>query len=151
MHYRIEYAEGKCCNFANSRKDLIVWLKLLKEETISDIRKRYWERQAEKRNIRASWQDYGITKERYRELQNIVRSDECTKVVLNSAIKADEMAAGHIILSVVKELSYENIEFDEKLGRCPIGRTDFYGVRRLFFHYLDCALKAVNEGVSACT
>lgn len=41
MYYRIEYAEGKCCNFANSRKDLIEWLKLLKEETITDIRKLY--------------------------------------------------------------------------------------------------------------
>lgn len=41
MRYRIEYAEGKCCNFANSRKDLIDWLKLLKNETITDIRKIY--------------------------------------------------------------------------------------------------------------
>lgn len=41
MRYRIEYANGKCCNFANSRKDLIDRLKLLKDETISDIRKIY--------------------------------------------------------------------------------------------------------------
>lgn len=41
MRYRIEYANGKCCNFANSRNDLIEWLKLLKDETISDIRKLY--------------------------------------------------------------------------------------------------------------
>ncbi len=41
MRYRIEYAEGKCCNFANSSKDLIEWLKLLKDETITDIRKLY--------------------------------------------------------------------------------------------------------------
>lgn len=41
MTYRIEYAEGKCCNFANSRKDLIEWLKLLKDETITDIRRVY--------------------------------------------------------------------------------------------------------------
>ena len=41
MRYRIEYAGGKCCNFANSRKDLIDWLKLLKDETITDIRKLY--------------------------------------------------------------------------------------------------------------
>lgn len=41
MEYRIEYAGGKCCNFAHSRKDLIEWLKLLKEETISDIQKLY--------------------------------------------------------------------------------------------------------------
>ena len=27
MRYRIEYADGRCCNFANSRKDLLAWLK----------------------------------------------------------------------------------------------------------------------------
>lgn len=31
----------KCCNFANSRKDLLDWLKLLKDEEITDIRKIY--------------------------------------------------------------------------------------------------------------
>ncbi len=41
MRYRIEYANVKCCSFANSSKDLIDWLKLLKNETISDIRKIY--------------------------------------------------------------------------------------------------------------
>ena len=41
MTYRIEYDNGKCCNFANSSKDLIEWLKLLKGETIIDIRKIY--------------------------------------------------------------------------------------------------------------
>lgn len=41
MRYRIEYADGKCCSFANSSRDLIDWLKLLKDETISDIRKIY--------------------------------------------------------------------------------------------------------------
>ena len=40
MRYRIEYADGKCCNFANSRKDLLNWLKLLKDEKIVDIRKK---------------------------------------------------------------------------------------------------------------
>ncbi|MBS6194271.1 MAG: hypothetical protein KH828_01640 [Clostridiales bacterium] len=41
MRYRIEYANGRCCNFANNSKDLIEWLKLLKDETITDIRKLY--------------------------------------------------------------------------------------------------------------
>ena len=41
MRYRIEYAGGKCCNFANGRKDFIEWLELLKDETITDIRKLY--------------------------------------------------------------------------------------------------------------
>lgn len=41
MEYRIEYLNGKCCNFANSRNDLLDWLKILKDETITDIRKLY--------------------------------------------------------------------------------------------------------------
>lgn len=41
MKYRIDYASGKCSNFANNSKDLIEWLKLLKDETIIDIRKIY--------------------------------------------------------------------------------------------------------------
>lgn len=41
MRYRIEYADGRCCNFANSRKDLLEWLKLLRDEEITDIRKIY--------------------------------------------------------------------------------------------------------------
>ena len=41
MRYRIEYADVRCCNFANSRKDLLDWMKLLKDEKIVDIRKIY--------------------------------------------------------------------------------------------------------------
>ena len=41
MEYKLEYEDGKCCNFANGRIDLLEWLKLLKDETISDIRKLY--------------------------------------------------------------------------------------------------------------
>ena len=41
MRDRIEYADGRCCNFANSRKDLLDWLKALKDEKIVDIRKVY--------------------------------------------------------------------------------------------------------------
>ena len=41
MRYRIEYADGRYCNFANGRAELLKWLKLLKKEEISDIRKVY--------------------------------------------------------------------------------------------------------------
>ena len=39
MRYRIEYADGRCCNFANGRAEQLKWLKLLKKEENSDIRK----------------------------------------------------------------------------------------------------------------
>ena len=38
MRYRIEYAVGKAATFTISSRDLIDWLKLLKDETISDIK-----------------------------------------------------------------------------------------------------------------
>ena len=41
MRYRIEYADGRYCNFANGRAELLKWLKLLKKEEISDIRKAF--------------------------------------------------------------------------------------------------------------
>ena len=41
MEYRIEYAGGKCCNYAHNRADLMDWLKLLKDEAITDIQKIY--------------------------------------------------------------------------------------------------------------
>lgn len=111
-------------------------------DKVQQYNREYWERKAEKaKNIRASWADYGIDKKRCRELQDIARSDEYAEIVLDCALRADRKSAGHIVLSVVEELSYERVEFHERLGRCPLGRSDFYGARRLFFHYLDCALR----------
>lgn len=41
MRYRIVYCSGKCSNYANSKKDLAQWLRILKCETIDDIQKIY--------------------------------------------------------------------------------------------------------------
>lgn len=41
MMYKIEYDNGKCYNYANGRADLLEWLRLLKDEQITDIRKVY--------------------------------------------------------------------------------------------------------------
>lgn len=41
MRYRIEYENGRCCNFAEGHEELLEWLKVLKDETITDIRKVY--------------------------------------------------------------------------------------------------------------
>lgn len=118
-------------------------------DKVQQYNREYWERKAgEIGNIRASWKDYGITKERIDELSEIIRSGEHDAVVRSAARMADEKAAGHIILSVKKNLSYDHLEYHDKLGRCPLGRSNFYGVRRLFFHYLDCALRD-RQGNSA--
>lgn len=41
MEYRIEYAGGRCHNFAHSREDLLEWLQILRDEAITDIKKLY--------------------------------------------------------------------------------------------------------------
>ena len=41
MRYRIEYAGNRHCDFANGNKDLLKFLKLQRDETITDIRKLY--------------------------------------------------------------------------------------------------------------
>ena len=39
MMYKIEYDNGKCCNYANGRSDLLEWLRILRDEKIDDILK----------------------------------------------------------------------------------------------------------------
>ena len=39
MIYKIEYDNGKCCNYANGRDDLLEWLRILHDEKIDDILK----------------------------------------------------------------------------------------------------------------
>lgn len=92
-------------------------------------------------NIRLPWSAYGIGKERRRELMQIAKLDRYADMVLAAALKADRQAAGHIILSATRGIPYDYLEYHDRLGRCTLGRTDFYGARRLFFYYLDVALK----------
>ena len=39
MIYKIEYDNGKCCNYANGLSDLLEWLRILHDEKIDDILK----------------------------------------------------------------------------------------------------------------
>ena len=39
MVYKIEYNNGKFCNYANGRSDLLEWLRILRDEKIDDILK----------------------------------------------------------------------------------------------------------------
>ena len=116
----------------------------MNQDKIREYQKRYWEKKAETGSIRLPWSAYGITEERYHELFEAARSGLYDAEVLSAALKADRAAAGHIILSVVEGVSYEHLEYHDRLGRCTLGRTNFYGARRLFFHYLDCALREMQ-------
>ncbi len=123
-----------------------------------------------------SWDDYGISTFRYRELKNFcLQYDEKKSKIrygLNAVVKdgmprgnvtgspteraalenaenekdcrmIEEAAAAanpeiwkYILKSVTSDLPYEWIEYDEEQGRIPVGKTDFYGYRRLFFKNL---------------
>lgn len=111
----------------------------LEETGNAYVRKR--RRRSDARNIRLPWSAYGIDKERMLELIQIAKLDKYADLVLAAAIKTDRLAAGHIVLSVTRSIPYDFLEYHDKLGRCSLCRTDFYGARRLFFHYLDIALK----------
>lgn len=90
-----------------------------------------------------SWNDYGIGKKRYAELQEVVKSGEHEEAVRSAAYSADKKIAEYILKSVKENKSYDKLEFDSRLGRICAGRSDFYSIRRLFFHYLDVSLKQV--------
>ena len=56
MEYRIEYADGKCCNWANGRKDLLEWLAILKDEVITNIEKVY--KNGKKESVLKKYESY---------------------------------------------------------------------------------------------
>lgn len=91
---------------------------------------------------RVPWEGYGLGDKAYRKkLSMICQSKEYEGIVKDLAYKICPDIAGHLAKSVMKNRSYDKIEFDLELGRICVGKTDFYGYRRLFYHNLDVALK----------
>lgn len=124
-----------------------------------------------------TWDDYGISANRYKELKafclqysekkykinrgigsvtsdgmpkggtrkdklesmairNVIYEQDC-KMIEQAAIAASGEIYPYILRSVTQDLSYQFIEYDDNLGRIPVGPNEFYGYRRLFYHYLD--------------
>ena len=63
--------------------------------------------------------------------------EDC-RMIEEAARESSEELAPYLLKSVTDDLSYEYLEFDDTLGRIPVGKTDFYGYRRKFY---DCLLK----------
>lgn len=85
----------------------------------------------------------GMPKSNYKEnsletkaIRNVTYQKEC-EMIEQAAIAASADVYPYIIKSVTNDLSYRFIEYDEKLGRIPVGINEFYAYRRLFYHYLD--------------
>ena len=124
-----------------------------------------------------TWEDYGISEHRYKELKefclqydekkekirrdingiqysdmpkgnvkpdnlenqairNTIYIQDC-EMIEQAAIAAASDIYPYIIKSVTKGLSFYDIEYDTANGRIPLGSTEFYAKRRLFYHYLD--------------
>lgn len=136
-----------------------------------------------KRIRNLSWNDYGISKHRYRELRefclqyhekkqtieyglravnaegysgggigrptersairNTMLDADC-RMIENAAAMVGNGIDKYILKSVTEELTYEMLEFDEKLGRIPVGRTEFYAYRRQFYFMLHCMQNGYN-------
>lgn len=91
-----------------------------------------------------TFDNYGITAERYRELRAVCQSGEHSDTVRLAAYTANPEIAEYILLSVMEDVSYDSFNipvYEEMLGGIYICRTDFYGYRRLFYHHLDQLLK----------
>ncbi len=87
-----------------------------------------------------TWQDYGISKARYKELKELCQSGKYASLVRSVAHTVAPDIEGHIYLSVTKNMSYRALEAKWELGeieRMPYNHNDFYGYRRLFYHLLD--------------
>ena len=95
---------------------------------------------------RMGYSEYGISRERYIELRNGCAEGKYSTKALSKACIGLEFVKPWIILSVTKSKSYDLMEYSD-LGRIPVGRSDFYGFRRKFYHNLDCLLRSEQENV----
>ena len=69
-------------------------------------------------------------------IRNVMYQKDC-EMIEQAALAASGDLYQYILKSVTNDLSYRFIEYDEKLGRIPVGKTEFYAIRRKFYHFLD--------------
>lgn len=130
---------------------------------------------AKKRLRDMTWEDYGISKYRYRELKNFCLQYPEKKKQIQYGLMSHASSEGHsgrigrptenqainnngflldcsmieeaaieaapdiypwILASVTEDLSYEELDLRPELGRAPLCRNDFYGLRRKFYAVL---------------
>lgn len=88
---------------------------------------------------------YGLTDERVRELESLIRSGGAYAAMASQAAHAaNETIAEYILTSVRENKSYDALSVKWDLGereRMPYGKTDFYGIRRYFFSIFDKELR----------
>lgn len=96
---------------------------------------------------RHSWEYYGISKARYRQLTEYIQSGRYNYVARQAAHTANKDIAEYLVMSVVENLSYDELQKMwelKKIERMACCRTDFYGYRRLFYHLFDLELRKIT-------
>lgn len=78
-----------------------------------------------------------ISKPTERQAMENARLKYDCEIIEEAAEMTSKELAPYILKSVVKDLTYEYLEYDEELGRIPVGKTDFYGYKRRFFYFLQ--------------
>lgn len=97
---------------------------------------------------RHSWQYYGISKERYRQLTEYIQSGRYAPVARQAAHTANKDIEEYILLSATENLSYDELQKMwelKKIERMACCRTDFYGYRRLFYSIMDMELRRIGK------
>lgn len=97
---------------------------------------------------RHSLEYYGLTDERVAELEKLIQSGRYTSLASQAAHKANEMIAEYILLSVTKNKSYDALRVKwelKEMERIPYCRTDFYGIRRYFYHLFDLEVRRIGK------
>lgn len=92
-----------------------------------------------------TWDDYGISKKVYRAIKKELEAGSYQTEAEEAALLTDKVIAPYILKSVRRHNgTYEDVEFDDKLGRIPVCRTYFYGYRRRFYYML---ISVVNKRI----
>lgn len=97
---------------------------------------------------RHSWQHYGISKERCKQLTEYIQSGRYASVARQAAHTANETIAEYILLSVTQNKSYDALRVKwelREMEQIPYCRTDFYGIRRYAIHLFDLEMKKIGK------
>ncbi|MBQ6815577.1 MAG: hypothetical protein IJP13_08580 [Lachnospiraceae bacterium] len=68
---------------------------------------------------------------------NHIRDLVDIQMIESSAMETDKQLYPFLLKSVTQDLPYEAVEYDERYGRIPYGKTDFYAYRRRFYYILN--------------
>lgn len=81
-----------------------------------------------------TWSDYGITRERVRELKKYCRSAIDTSLIEEAARRANKPIVKELVDGLTRGLSYSKLTID---GYVPIGQKDFYGYKKYTLSILN--------------